>query len=70
MSGLALHTIVFATDVSGNSAAALAWVEQLAKQHIMLLLLLPVLYSIFVLDLWLIRWAVEAPPPMRAEAGI
>jgi universal stress protein family protein len=33
MSGLALHTIVVATDLSGNSAVALAWAEQLAQQH-------------------------------------
>jgi multidrug efflux pump subunit AcrB len=34
------------------------------------LLLVPVLYSIFVLDLKVIRWEVEAPPPMRAQAAI
>jgi hypothetical protein len=34
------------------------------------LLLVPVLYSIFVLDLKLIRWDVEAPSPIRAQAAI
>jgi hypothetical protein len=33
MSGLALHTIVVATDLSGNSAAALAWADQLAREE-------------------------------------
>jgi hypothetical protein len=34
------------------------------------LLLVPVLYSIFVLDLKVTRWEVEAPAPMRAQAAI